>query len=72
MKVGEFRPELLESEMVKKKMNPESLSNELGINPSTYYRKINGESEFNRQEMAIIRYVLGLSSDDMDSIFFAS
>lgn len=71
MSKGRFVPELLKAEMVKHKINAESMSNELGIDTSTFYRKFNGESEFNRQEMGIMRYVLGLSKDDMDSIFFA-
>lgn len=72
MATGRFVPELLKSQMVKNKINAESMSNELGINMTTFYRKLNGESEFNRQEMGIIRNVLSLNKDDMDSIFFAS
>ncbi len=72
MATGKFVPELLKSQMVKNKINAESMSNELGINMTTFYRKLNGESEFNRQEMGIIRNVLSLNKDDMDSIFFAS
>ena len=72
MATGRFVPELLKSQMVKDKINAESMSNELGINMTTFYRKLNGESEFNRQEMGIIRNVLSLNKDDMDSIFFAS
>lgn len=72
MATGRFVPELLKSQMVKNKINAESMSNELGINMTTFYRKLNGESEFNRQEMGIIRSVLSLNKDDMDSIFFAS
>ena len=72
MATGKFVPELIKSQMVKNKINAESMSNELGINMTTFYRKLNGESEFNRQEMGIIRNVLSLNKDDMDSIFFAS
>lgn len=72
MATGRFVSELLKSQMVKNKINAESMSNELGINIATFYRKLNGESEFNRQEMGIIRNVLSLNKDDMDSIFFAS
>lgn len=72
MATGRFVSELLKSQMVKNKINAESMSNALGINIVTFYRKLNGESEFNRQEMGIIRNVLCLNKDDMDSIFFAS
>ena len=72
MSTGKFVPELLKSEMVKNRINAESMSDKLGINLTTFYRKLNGESEFNRQEMGIMKNVLCLSNDDMDSIFFAS
>ena len=72
MATGKFVPELLKSEMVKNRINAESMSDKLGINLTTFYRKLNGESEFNRQEMGIMKSVLCLSNDDMDSIFFAS
>ncbi len=72
MATGKFIPELLKSEMVKNRINAESMSDKLGINLTTFYRKLNGESEFNRQEMGIMKSVLCLSNDDMDSIFFAS
>lgn len=67
-----FIPELLKSEMVKNKINAESMAYKLGINTATFYRKINCESEFTRQEMGIIRAVLNLSGEAMESIFFAS
>lgn len=66
-----FKPELLKSEMVKRKINADILSDKLGINIGTFYRKMNGESEFDRSELQIIRNVLNLSIDDMDAIFFA-
>lgn len=66
-----FRPELLKSKMVALKINADILSDKLGIDTATFYRKMKGESEFNRSEMQIIRTVLDLSSDDMDAIFFA-
>lgn len=66
-----FKPELLKSEMVKRKINADILSDKLGINISTFYHKMNGESEFKRSELQIIRNVLNLSIDDIDAIFFA-
>lgn len=67
-----FRTELLKAEMVKKKINADILSDKLGINTATFYRKMNGESEFDRSELQIIRNELNLSPDDMDAIFFAN
>ena len=44
----------------------------LGINPATLYRKINGQSDFTRQEIQIIRYAFNLDADSLDRIFFAA
>lgn len=71
MSAGRFVPELLKSEMTKNKLNAESMAYKLGINTVTFYRKLNGESEFTRQEIGVMRTVLNLSGDTMDSIFFA-
>lgn len=65
-----FKSELLKGKMVSKKINAEYLSDKLGINITTFYRKLSGESEFNRLEMNIIKNILSLTKDEMDSIFF--
>ena len=66
-----FRPELLKAKMIIKNVNAALLSDKIGVDISTFYRKLNGESEFNRTEMQIIRNELSLNKDDMDSIFFS-
>lgn len=47
------------------------LANILGINPATFHRKINGESEFTRVEIQQIAAALNLGMQDIQSIFFA-
>lgn len=49
----------------------EALATILGIDPATLSRKINEKSDFTRIEMQIIKEHFGLSSEDMDLIFFA-
>ena len=66
-----FKKELLKAKMVAKLVTNEDLANKLGINAVTLYRKMNGESEFNRSEMQIIKSVLSLNKSEMDAIFFA-
>ena len=44
----------------------------LGINPATLYRKINGQSDFTRQEIQTIRCAFNLDADTLDKIFFAA
>lgn len=49
----------------------ESISKEIGINPATLHRKMTGESDFTRKEIQKITKILNLSSNEMNSIFFA-
>lgn len=67
-----FKSELLKGEMVAKKIKAEYLADKIGINITTFYRKLGGESEFNRQEMNIIKNILHLNKDEMDAIFLAN
>lgn len=50
----------------------ESLSREMGINPATLHRKMNGESDFTRKEIQEISKLFHLDADGMNEIFFAS
>jgi transcriptional regulator with XRE-family HTH domain len=43
----------------------------LGISSATVSRKINGSSEFKRNEIQLLRYALKLSDDEVNAIFFA-
>ena len=62
---------LLKARMIEHGYNDEQLSIVLGINPATFYRKKNGQSDFLRKEIQVMRDVLRLSSEDVDAIFFA-
>lgn len=50
----------------------EDVAKLLGINTSTFYRKLSGDSDFTRNEIQMIKSDFGLSSDAIDQIFFAS
>lgn len=43
----------------------------LTMNRSTYYRKLNGTSEFTQSEIKVISDVLSLNSDEIMDIFFS-
>lgn len=62
--------ELLKFHIMKQRMNSADVAAKLGINESTYFRKLNGTSDFTRNEIMIIKDVLGLTVDDVDRIFF--
>lgn len=60
----------LRAECVRKGITLESLASKIGINPTSLYRKINGESEFRRNELQIIKNVLELDDEKFIIIFF--
>ncbi len=43
----------------------------LGVNEATLHRKINGQSDFTRSEIQMLRNILLLDTDTAESIFFA-
>lgn len=66
-----FRKELLLGKLVEKGHTLGDLSDHLGINITTLYRKMNSFVEFKRSEIQMIRNYLDLTSEDVDRIFFA-
>lgn len=61
---------LLRYHMAKKEINNNKLAKLLGISESSLYRKINGASDFTRNEIQIIRKELDLSDAEVMDIFF--
>ncbi len=51
-------------------LSKEDIAKELGLNSTTVYRKINGESDFTLSELRTLKKILGLSNSDIDRIFF--
>lgn len=43
----------------------------IGVNQATLHRKMNGTSDFTRNEIQLMRYALGLTDEEMRNIFFA-
>ena len=43
----------------------------MGINYVTLYRKVNGDSEFTRNEICSMINILNLSDDEVKEIFFS-
>lgn len=64
-----FDKRALQAQMVLKGINAKELSDALGINESTFYRKLNNAGDFSRAEIAKITEVLEL--ENPISIFFA-
>lgn len=46
------------------------LSKSLGISEQAFYNKLNGESDFKASEIKTLRQELGLTSEEINYIFF--
>lgn len=66
-----FNKKMFKAKCVEKGMSTRDIARILGINEATLYRKISGESDFTRNEIQVFRQALGLTSCEMDAIFFA-
>lgn len=55
---------------IRAKLTVEEIAKKLGVNATTVYRKISGESDFTLSELKTLKHILGLSNDDVDRIFF--
>lgn len=65
-----FRKNEFLAEVARKELTLRRLSDFIGINSSTLYRKINGESEFTRSEISAICECLRIDDERMREIFF--
>lgn len=61
---------LLKAEMVKKGINGQTLSEEIGISESAFYRKMNGSSQFTQGEIRSIADALQMTRETIFAIFF--
>lgn len=67
-----FRVSEFNALLARKEITREKIASLLGINIATLYRKINGTSDFTRQEIQTIRLAFGLNAEEVDAIFFAT
>ena len=66
-----FNKNKFKAKITESGLSVEKLANILGISAVTLYRKMNGNSDFSRSEMQIIRQALKINLAEMDEIFFA-
>lgn len=66
-----FQKNEFKAELVRRGLTVEQVARHLGIDPASLYRKMNGESDFFRNEIDTLRNQLSLSDDDIMRIFFA-
>lgn len=66
-----FDKNKLKAKIVEKGYTLEQIAQILGINPATVYRKMAMESDFTRNEIALLKESLNLTIEDINAIFFA-
>ena len=62
----------LRGRMVEKSISAEMIASRLGLNITTIYRRFNEPDSFTVKEVYEIAKMLGLTAEEVDSIFFAS
>lgn len=65
-----MKKNLLEAKLKEKGKNISEISDYLGIDKVTFYRKISGLSDFYRNEIGMVMEFLELSISEMENIFF--
>ena len=53
-----------------KRLHAEDIASALGISAATYYRKLNGASDFSLSEVSALIKFLGLTPDEANKLFF--
>lgn len=66
-----FDKNKLKAKFVENGFTMEQVAQLLGINPVTLYRKMSGDSEFTRNEIAMLKNALNISLEEISNIFFA-
>jgi len=61
---------LLKSKLALQSKSISDLAQNINMNKSTFYRKLNGKSDFTRKEITDIIQILDLDREDMCAIFF--
>ncbi|MBN1059305.1 helix-turn-helix domain-containing protein [Clostridium botulinum] len=64
-----MKANLLKAHMALKGKNIVDIVDLLEISKSTMYRKLNGDSEFDRREIVLLINFLGISKDEAMNIF---
>lgn len=65
-----FRLNLFNAKLAACEVSKAEIAATIGCNESTLYRKINGQSDFTRNEIQMMRQKLNLTAEEMESIFF--
>lgn len=67
-----FNRNLFRAKLVERGVTTEMAAKIIGCNVTTLYRKLNGDSDFTRNEIQLFRKEFNLSAQEIESIFFAA
>lgn len=65
-----FNKKHFQSKYIERGMTSADIAKIMGINPATLSRKVNGESDFTRNEIQLFRSALSLTASEIEYIFF--
>lgn len=66
-----FNHNLFRAKCVERGLRVTDVARIMGINPATLSRKMNGVSDFTRNEIQLFRAALNLTPQETDAIFFS-
>ncbi|MBR1694289.1 MAG: hypothetical protein IJ709_02660 [Selenomonas sp.] len=67
-----FHANELRAELVRRELSVEDVAKQMGIDKTSLYRKLKGDSEFLRIEIEKLVNILQLSGEDVLRIFFTN
>lgn len=66
-----FMANLFKAKLAELNKSVSEIASIIGVNQATLHRKMNGTSDFTRNEIQLIRHALSLTNNEVCSIFFA-
>lgn len=66
-----FHKNLFLAKLKEKELTQEDAAKIIGVTATSLYRKMNGKSDFTRNEIQLFRSELSLASEDVEAIFFS-
>lgn len=66
-----FKANLFKAKLAEKGVTLREIAYAMGCNEATLYRKMQGQSDFTRNEIQLIKHTLELTTDEIETIFFA-
>lgn len=67
-----FRVNLFKAKLAEKCVTLHEIASVMGCNDATLYRKMQGQSDFTRNEIQLIKQKLELTNEEVEHIFFAT